>query len=256
MKRLMYLALFVALLAAWLAGCATPTPAAPTAEPSATPIPVTATPFIPDVVQKLHWFGTSAYLYNGSQVIYFDPVALSGDLPVADLILITHAHSDHWNVEDLLKIIGPDTTLIISPSTTSVYETAKEQLGVEAVVLKEGESTEVNGVTVRAVPAFDTRFHLKDSGGVGYIVTVDGTSIYQAGGTTAYPEMAENTCDLAILPMYRNNELKEMIALVPAKYFIVMHIGTSASKAYETVLTKEFGPDKLFFTPAFGPYQP
>lgn len=256
MKRSIYFFVLAALLAAWLAGCATPAPAVPTAEPSTTPIPATVTPSMPDVVQKMHWFGTSSYLYKGSQVIYFDPIALSGTLPAADLILVTHAHGDHWNVEDLLKIIGPDTKLIISPNITGVYETAREQLGIEATVLKDGESTEVNGVSVRAVPAFDTRFHLEGSGGVGYIVTVDGTSIYHAGGTGPYPGMAENACDLAILPMYRNEQLKEMIALVPAKYFMVMHIGITASTAYETVLNQEFGPDKLTFTPAFGPYQP
>jgi L-ascorbate metabolism protein UlaG (beta-lactamase superfamily) len=255
MKRSIHLSLLVALLAVWLAGCATPTPAAPTAEPSATPVPATPTPSVPAVVQNMHWFGTSSYLYHGSLNIYFDPVTLSGDLPKADLILVTHGHSDHWDVNELLKIIGPDTTLVISPNVTGGYDQAKEQLGIEAVVLAEGESKEIKGVTIRAVPAYGL-FHPRESGGVGYIVEVDGSNIYHAGGTGPYPEMAQYKVDLALLPMYRNEQLKEMIQLIPAKYFMVMHIGTSASQAYVTTLTKEFGPDKLFFTPAYGPYQP
>ena len=120
MKRLFALFLSFCLLAGSLTACAAPT-LVPTAEPTSTPAPSTSTPCAADALSKLHWFGTSAILYNGSQKIYFDPISLTGTFPPADIILITHAHTDHWSVNDLKKIIGPKTTLIISPSVKVAY---------------------------------------------------------------------------------------------------------------------------------------
>ena len=56
-----------------------------------------------------------SFLYNGSKVIFFEPISLDGKLPQADLILVTHAHNDHWSVVDFKKIIGPNTIWIIGP---------------------------------------------------------------------------------------------------------------------------------------------
>ncbi len=40
-------------------------------------------------------------------------------------------------------------------------------------------------VKIEAVPAFEPRFHARGSGGVGFIVSVDGLRLYPAGGTAA-----------------------------------------------------------------------
>src|SRR5512136_2753980 len=99
MKRLFAFFLLFCLLAGSLTACAAPPTPAPTAIPTSTPVPPPPTPTASpaEAVSKLHWFGTSAILYNGSQKIYFDPITLAGTLPTADIILITHAHSDHWS---------------------------------------------------------------------------------------------------------------------------------------------------------------
>ncbi len=244
MKRLFALFLLFCVLAGLLTACAAPT-LAPTAtpEPTATPVPSTPTASAADVLSKLHWFGTSAILYNGSQKIYFDPISLAGTFPPADIILITHAHTDHWSVNDLKKIISPKTTLIISPSVKIAYEAAKDELGVSATVLEEGKSTEVNGVTIEAVPAFDTTYHQKGTGGEGYIVTVDGIRIYHAGGTAAYPEMAKYKSDIAIIPMYSTAAVTDMMKLIPAKIFIIEHNSYYAAQAVGTLAKKDFLAD-------------
>src|SRR5512146_2684854 len=136
MKSTFSFLLFAGLILALLTSCspaATPAPTiVPTPiPPTETPVPPTATPSALDAVVRLHWFGTSAFLYNGSKVIYFDPVSLQGTLPKADIILVTHAHPDHYSVPDLQQIIGPNTRLIISSNVSTVYESDKDSLGIE-----------------------------------------------------------------------------------------------------------------------------
>lgn len=230
MKHVIRLCMTCCFLFVLVTACATPT-ASPTPEPTATSVPPTPTPAPVDPLSNLHWFGTSAILYSGSQNIYFDPVTLDGTLPTADIILITHAHSDHWSINDLKKIIGPNTTLVISPNVTKSYEISKDSIGIPATVLAEGETTEINGVSVEAVPAFDTRFHLQGSGGVGYVVNVDDMRLYAAGGTASYPEMAQYNCDIAMLPVYDMDDLNVMMDLVPAKVFVLEHTSYYTVKA-------------------------
>ena len=207
-------------------------------------------------MSKLHWFGTSAFLYRGSQNIYFDPITLAGELPPADIILITHAHSDHWSVPDIKKIIGPNTVLVISPNVNAAYEASKDALGIPATVLKEGETTEVRGVSIQAVPAYDTGAHPRENGGAGYIVAVDGVRIYHAGGTAAYPEMAQYHCDVALIPVYGMAATNEMVKVIPAKVFILEHTSIYAVQALITAFTKDFGGQKTFAILQPGPNGP
>jgi L-ascorbate metabolism protein UlaG (beta-lactamase superfamily) len=207
-------------------------------------------------VDKLHWFDTSAILYQGSKNVYFDPIGLSGSLPPADIILVTHAHDDHWSPENLKKIIQPDTLLVVSPNVAMAYEKAKDELGISATILGEGESFETKGIKIEAVPAFDNKYHLRENGGAGYIITIDGIRIYHAGGTQPYPEMTQNQADLAIVSVYKSDELKEIVRLIPAKTFVFVHTGFSGAKAYTKVLTEEIGGDKVFVALEPGPLEP
>lgn len=258
MKRILALLLSGCLLVSWMTACvapATPTPA-PTAEPTSTPVPPTPTLSPQDAAGRLHWFGTSAILYNGSQKVYFDPVSLSGTLPPADIILVTHAHSDHWSVNDLKQIIGPKTTLIVSPNVSAAYEAVKDDLGIPAIVLAEGEKTEVNGVSIEAVPAFDTAFHVRANAGVGYIVTVDGIRLYHSGGTAVYPEMAQYNCDIAMVPMYSADDVMAMIKLIPAKVFVIEHTSIYAVQAASTLARKNLAEGQTVADLVPGPFTP
>lgn len=223
MRRLLYFCIGLALLVLSVTGCSKSS-----------------------LVDKLHWFDASAILYQGSQNIYFDPVNLSGDLPPADIILVTHAHDEHWSVKDLKKIIQPDTLLVISPNVAPAYEQVKDDIGIPAIVIGEGESVEMKGVTIEAVPAYDTKYHLRENGGAGYIITIDSVRLYHAGSTQPYPEMTENQADLAIISVYKSDELKEIVKLIPAKTFIFVHTSFSGAKAYAKVLTDEISGDKAF----------
>jgi L-ascorbate metabolism protein UlaG (beta-lactamase superfamily) len=261
MKRTISFFILIIMVLVLGAGCAPAATAVPTAvptivPPTATPIPASPTPSPLEAVKKLNWFGTSAILYNGSKVIYFDPVTLGGNLPKADLILVTHAHSDHWSVADIQKIISPNTTLIIGTNVVQAYETSKADLGIAATVLNEGDKTDVDGVSIEAVPAFDTTFHQKGTGGVGFLVNVDGLVLYMAGGTDAYPEMANYTSDIAFIPVYSKNKAQVLAEVIPAKVIVLEHTSYYAAKAVADLFTQDFGGKKSFSALEVGPYNP
>jgi L-ascorbate metabolism protein UlaG (beta-lactamase superfamily) len=259
-RRILFALLGCFLLVVAISACAAPATPEPTATPTVIPptptsIPATTTPSALDIADHLSWFGTASFLYRGSQNIYFDPVTLSGELPPADIILISHAHSDHWSPVDLVKIIGPNTTLVISPNVTAADEASQDTLGIPATTLEIGDMVEINGVEIEAVPAYGNG-HPIEAEGAGFIVTVDGERIYFAGGTNTYPEMADISCEVALLPLYSSSDILAMAETVPAKIIIPMHTSEYAAQAYATVLSQQVGGDKQFISLPVEPYQP
>ena len=62
-------------------------------------------------------------------------------------MLATHGHTDHLDPETLPHVGGT----LVAPA--GIAELARERSGREPVTLSEGESVEVAGFTIAAVPA-------------------------------------------------------------------------------------------------------
>jgi L-ascorbate metabolism protein UlaG (beta-lactamase superfamily) len=121
-------------------------------------------------------------------------------MPKADIILITHAHSDH---------LDPAAVDLIKTARTDIILTVLAAEKVQGTVMKNGDKRTVQGIPVEAVPAYNivhTRsenvpFHPKGEGN-GYILTFGNVRVYVAGDTENTPEMkALKGIDLAFLPM-------------------------------------------------------
>ncbi len=145
---------------------------------------------------------SSLILEYDKHFIYVDPVSMYADFsqqPKADIILITHEHADHFDV-NAIQALKKDGTIIVS--NESVRKTI-----AEGVSLKNGESlTPSSYLHLKAFPAYNTtpereKYHPKDRDN-GYILAIGGLNIYIAGDTEDIPEMSElKQIDIAFLPV-------------------------------------------------------
>jgi L-ascorbate metabolism protein UlaG (beta-lactamase superfamily) len=56
---------------------------------------------------------SSIRIKDGNRTIYFDPYQMREEPKDADYILITHDHYDHFSPEDIAKVSGSNTVLIV-----------------------------------------------------------------------------------------------------------------------------------------------
>ncbi|MBI2346877.1 MAG: MBL fold metallo-hydrolase [Deltaproteobacteria bacterium] len=174
----------------------------------------------------LHWLGHASFRIESKdgKVIYTDPWEVKSTVK-ADLILITHEHYDHCSPDDVKKLTKPGTVVVAPPDCSA-------KLGQTIHAVRPGQKGTYAGFTVETVPAYNIGkdFHQKAKNWVGYIITVDGRRIYQAGDTDVIPEMKEVICDVALLPIggtYTMSaaEAAKATTMIQAKEWIPMHWG-------------------------------
>lgn len=152
------------------------------------------------MLEPITWFRQSALRWaDGERTVYLDPWGTTADDPPADLVLITHAHQDHFQPDEISRLQGTQTK-IVAP-----HDVAAELSGDVTPVMP-GESHEVAGVRFTTVPAYNTReealdFHPKVNRWVGYIIELGGHSYYHAGDTDHAPELDDVKADVAFLPV-------------------------------------------------------
>lgn len=185
------------------------------------------------LLEGLRWITHASFLIEGKKVIYIDPFsisdALAKTLPKADIILITHDHSDHFSPEDIKKIIKASTSVV---SIKAVVDQLPEEVKISHIVAP-GDTLTVQGIPIEAVPAYniEKKYHPRDKGYVGYLVHLDGRTIYHAGDTDLIPEMKSLKVDVALLPAggkYTMDaaEAAEAANLIKPKIAIPMHWGS------------------------------
>lgn len=143
--------------------------------------------------ENIHWLGHAGVKITASKTIYIDPWKLKEPSP-ADIVLVTHDHFDHCSPDDIEKITKKDTVIIAQQDCAAK---------LKAKPIKPGDTITVNAVTIKAVPAYNTNkeFHPRSNAWVGYLITVDGKTIYHPGDTDAIPEMEELKPDIAFFPV-------------------------------------------------------
>jgi L-ascorbate metabolism protein UlaG (beta-lactamase superfamily) len=158
------------------------------------------------LLEELEWLGHSGFrIAVGKASIYIDPYRIAADEPKADLILISHQHYDHFSIQDIERL-RKDTTQVLAPPAVA------ERLDGNVHSLRPGDvfETDVYGVDVRAVPAYNTSkrdgegrpFHPREAGCLGYELNVRGERLYHAGDTDVIPEMDWVVgAEVALLPV-------------------------------------------------------
>jgi L-ascorbate metabolism protein UlaG (beta-lactamase superfamily) len=152
------------------------------------------------MLDRITWFRQAAVRWHdGERTVYIDPWGTGDDAPPADLILITHAHFDHFQPDEIERLRTTQTKLVAPPDVAA-------ELSGDVTPVRPGQALEVAGVRVTAVPAYNTReealeFHPKAKGWVGYVLELGGVTYYHAGDTDHAPELDDVRADVTFLPI-------------------------------------------------------
>lgn len=163
------------------------------------------------------------------KTIYIDLEKYGEFSDKADLILVTHSHTDHCDPEQIQKARKPATVVIAPADCVS-------RIGGDVKTLKVGEETRLDNIKVKAVEAYNVKrfrspgvpFHPRGLG-VGYLIIAEGKTIYHAGDTDFIPEMRQLTnIDVALLPSgdtytMDNSDAAEAVLAFKPKAVIPMH---------------------------------
>jgi len=127
-----------------------------------------------------------------------EPAALG----FVDVVTASHAHTDHLDPDTLSELPG---ARLVAPEAHR--ELALERTGRPPTGIDDGETVEVAGFAITAVPAAHERIE-RDAAGrmlhLGYVVRCGPFALYHAGDTIPYEGMAERVgdgIDVALLPI-------------------------------------------------------
>lgn len=154
------------------------------------------------------------------QIDPFSRVADYGDLPKGDLILITHEHRDHLDLDALSKIRKASSSIVLTALCS-------EQVGA-GTVMQNGDTVTIDGIRIDAVPAYNLK-HKRDNGqpfhpkgyGNGYVLHFGDILVYIAGDTENIPEMKSlQGIKIAFLPVNLPYTMTPEMAADAAKSFM------------------------------------
>lgn len=157
---------------------------------------------------KLTRLGHACVLLEGSKTIIIDPFLTDNpaasvtaeELPKVDIVLVTHDHFDH--IGDAVAIAKRDNAQLVVLHEITTIESV-QTAGINAVGMNIGGTYRIEDVAISLTPAV----HSADHGDpTGYIVTMDGKTVYHAGDTAVFGDMAlipqlHGPIDIACLPI-------------------------------------------------------
>ncbi len=184
---------------------------------------------------QIRFLGHAGFQLSGSKTVIIDPF-LTGNpsapfgpeaIQSCDLLLITHDHADHESdAENVLRQTG--ATLV------GIHEIAVKyaELGYASEGMNIGGSLALDGVTVHVVNAIHSS---PASHECGFIVEMDGRTVYHMGDTGLFGDMALYArffqIDLAMVPIGDRYTMglrsaAEAVRMVQARRVIPMHYNT------------------------------
>jgi L-ascorbate metabolism protein UlaG (beta-lactamase superfamily) len=188
-----------------------------------------------EMATKLFYQGHGSYriIAADGTVVFVDPYVGEGYDKPADLVLVTHQHGDHNQLQ--LVAQKPGCRVITN---------------VEALQGGKHNSFIVGGIEIEAVEAGNKNHDPMEC--VGFMVTVDGIKIYASGDTSKTKAMegfASRGLDYALLPcdgVYNMDlaEAAECAALIGAKHVIPIHM--KPGELFDRAAAEAFAaPNKL-----------
>jgi len=155
------------------------------------------------MTENIEVFTQNSIRIKGSVgTIYIDPFQMREESQDADYILLTHDHYDHFSPEDIKKVCGEHTILVVPER---MEQTVGEVADIvqKIYTVRPGTYHEIDGLELETIPAYNLLkpFHPKTAEWVGYILRLDGKRIYIAGDTDATKEAKQVKCEIALVPI-------------------------------------------------------
>ncbi len=194
---------------------------------------------------KLTYFGHSAFqIETGGTTLLFDPFITGNkhaerkigvDALQPDIILLTHAHSDHWG--DTMRIARRTNALIVGNWEIADYVSRKENYDNTRPMNTGGWWNAPFGRVKMTYARHSSSFPDGTYGGNpnGFVLELEGKTVYNTGDTCPFAEMAwtgeEHAIDLALMPigdyftMGPEDALRAVKMLRP-KLTVPLHFGT------------------------------
>ncbi|PIN92848.1 Zn-dependent hydrolase [Candidatus Pacearchaeota archaeon CG10_big_fil_rev_8_21_14_0_10_31_24] len=173
---------------------------------------------------KLEFLGHSGFLIvsNDGKRIVIDPYNVSEGLEKADFIFISHGHSDHCSIKDIMKLSKPGTIVVTSPDVQSKITKVDD---VELQIVEVGDEVSFGDFKVEIFPAYNVEkdFHPKSEGWLGFVFKIGEAIIYHTGDSDKIPEMQR-------LTGYGKRE-NEFVALLPVSGVYVMDVDEAVEVA-------------------------
>ncbi len=207
---------------------------------------------------KISWLGQDGFKIKNKKTIYIDPYEIeTGE--EADILLITHDHSDHCRPGSVAKIASAKTTII---TTAAVKRQLSRTKAREIRAAKPGEKIIVDNVSIETVPSYNVNkfrspgqvFHPKEDEMLGFIISLDGVRIYHAGDTDSIPEMENLNVDVACLPVsgvyvMTAEEAAEAAKRIKPKVAIPMHYSSRVGDERDAERFKKLAPCEVRVLP-------
>lgn len=169
---------------------------------------------------------------NKEKIIYIDPFKIQKEYKDADIIMITHAHYDHFSEEDINKVKKENTKICI----TKDLEKRTLNLGFnkeKILIVEPNMKYNIEGIKFETIPAYNIskQFHPKENNWVSYIIEINNIKYYIAGDTDITKENKNVKCDVAFVPVggtytMDSKEAAELVNIIKPKVAVPVHYGS------------------------------
>ncbi len=144
------------------------------------------------------------------------PPVAPDQLSHIDLVLCTHAHTDHMDPETLLPLALQNRHCQFVVPLSARHTAVERGVPVDRLLaLDGGQQVCLANISLLAVPSAHEDIQVDEQGHhrfLGYVLSYDGCTVYHSGDCVPYPELADTlknlSVELALLPVNGRDELR------------------------------------------------